>query len=84
MKANQGSQPPKKQRVIKEDINIILAYSAKKKRTKPIAEYSTLNPETSSDSASGRSKGTRFVSARAETKKSKNEGKKGHQKKTVC
>jgi hypothetical protein len=49
-----------------------------------MAEYSTLNPETSSDSASGKSKGTRFVSAKAETKKRRKEGKKGHQKKIVC
>lgn len=63
---------------------MIFAYSAKKNKTKPIAEYSTLNPETNSDSASGKSKGTRLVSANAEIKKSKNEGKKGHQKKMVC
>lgn len=62
----------------------MLAYSAKKNRTKPIAEYSTLKPETSSDSASGKSKGTLFVSAKAETKNNKKEGKNGHQKKTVC
>jgi hypothetical protein len=36
---------------------MILLYSAKKKSAKPIAEYSTLYPETSSASASGRSKG---------------------------
>lgn len=63
---------------------MIFAYSAKKKSTKPIAEYSTLKPETSSDSASGKSKGTRLVSAKADTKNSRNEGKKGHQKKMVC
>jgi hypothetical protein len=42
-----------------------------------------LNPETNSDSASGRSNGTRLVSARAATKNRINEGKKGHQKKIV-
>ena len=31
----------------------ILVYSAKKKHTKGIAEYSVINPATSSDSASG-------------------------------
>jgi len=50
------------------DINIICAYSAKKKLAKVIAEYSTLKPETSSDSPSVKSKGALFVSARAETK----------------
>lgn len=79
-----GNQPPKKHRVIKDDIRIMLAYSAKKKRTKPTAEYSTLKPETNSDSASGRSKGTLLVSAKAEIKNKKKEGKKGHQKKIGC
>ena len=45
----------------------ILAYSAKKKRAKGPAEYSTLKPETSSDSPSVKSKGARLVSARVET-----------------
>ena len=44
------------------------AYSAKKKLAKVIAEYSTLKPETSSDSPSVKSKGALFVSAKAETK----------------
>jgi len=47
-------------------INKILAYSAKKKRAKGPPAYSTLNPETSSDSPSVRSKGARLVSARVE------------------
>lgn len=48
-------------------ISIILAYSAKKKSAKGPAAYSTLNPETSSDSPSVRSKGARLVSASVET-----------------
>lgn len=44
----------------------MLAYSAKKKRAKGPPAYSTLNPETSSDSPSVRSKGARFVSAKVE------------------
>lgn len=44
----------------------ILAYSAKKKRAKGPAAYSTLKPETNSDSPSVRSKGARLVSARVE------------------
>lgn len=44
----------------------MLAYSARKKRAKGPPAYSTLNPETSSDSPSVRSKGARLVSARVE------------------
>ena len=42
---------------------IILAYSLKKINTNPIDEYSILNPDTSSDSPSAKSKGVRLVSA---------------------
>lgn len=41
-------------------------YSARKKSAKGPAAYSTLKPETSSDSPSVRSNGARFVSARVE------------------
>lgn len=44
----------------------ILAYSARKKRTKGPPAYSTLNPETSSDSPSVKSNGARLVSASVE------------------
>lgn len=47
-------------------ISRILAYSARKNRAKGPPAYSTLKPETSSDSPSVRSKGARFVSARVE------------------
>lgn len=43
---------------------IILIYSAKKISANHPPIYSTLNPETSSDSPSAKSKGLRFVSAR--------------------
>ena len=36
-------------------MRIILAYSAKKKSAKDILEYSTLNPDTNSDSPSVKS-----------------------------
>jgi hypothetical protein len=52
------NQPPKKNIDIKVDIIKILEYSAKKKRTNVVAAYSTLYPDTNSDSASGKSKGT--------------------------
>lgn len=48
-------------------ISKMLAYSAKKKSAKGPPAYSTLKPETSSDSPSVRSKGARFVSARVDT-----------------
>lgn len=48
-------------------MSIMLAYSARKNRAKGPAAYSTLNPETSSDSPSVRSNGARFVSASVET-----------------
>lgn len=47
-------------------IIMILVYSARKNRANGPAAYSTLKPETSSDSPSARSKGARLVSARVE------------------
>lgn len=47
-------------------IKRILAYSARKNRAKGPPAYSTLNPDTNSDSPSVRSKGARFVSASVE------------------
>jgi hypothetical protein len=66
---NGGNQPPKNRITFIELIISMLAYSPKENKANPIAEYSTLYPETSSASASGRSKGCLFVSAKAETKK---------------
>jgi len=61
--------PPKKNSALRPDLRIILLYSARKNRANPIAEYSTLYPDTSSASASGRSKGCRLVSASVVIKK---------------
>lgn len=47
-------------------IRMMFMYSAIKNRAKGPAAYSTLNPDTNSDSPSVRSKGARFVSARVE------------------
>lgn len=47
-------------------MNKILAYSAIKIKAKPPLLYSTLNPETSSDSPSAKSNGVRLVSAKQE------------------
>jgi hypothetical protein len=55
----------------------MLLYSAKKNKAKLIAEYSTLYPETNSASASGKSKGCLFVSAKAHIKKIINIGNNG-------
>lgn len=57
---------PRKRVVVKMFIMMMLAYSARKKRANGPPAYSTLNPETSSDSPSVRSKGARLVSARVE------------------
>jgi len=76
-KKRQRQSSTKKNNTIKEHISKILVYSARKNNTNPTAEYSTLYPATNSDSASGRSKGTRLVSAKAETTNKKKEGKKG-------
>jgi hypothetical protein len=56
-------------------INKILTYSAKKIKAKPPALYSILNPETSSDSSSAKSKGFRLVSAKQEINHTKDKGK---------
>ena len=58
-----GNQPPKNKITISALIAIMLQYSPKKNKANVIDEYSTLYPATNSDSASGRSNGTLFVSA---------------------
>ena len=73
-----GIHPPPKNKITpKVDIKIIWQYSAKKNKAKDILEYSTLNPDTNSDSPSVRSNGTLFVSAKAETKNIIATGNKG-------
>jgi len=57
---------PRKRMVDRVFMRRMLAYSARKKRAKGPPAYSTLNPETSSDSPSVRSKGARLVSASVE------------------
>src|SRR3954454_5939356 len=72
-----GNQPPRNRIAGIALTRIMLPYSAKKKSAKLIAEYSTKNPATSSDSPSGRSKGGGLVSARPEMKKMTNIGNSG-------
>ena len=57
---------PRNRIVVKIFIMIMFAYSAIKNRANGPAAYSTLKPETSSDSPSVRSNGARFVSANVE------------------
>jgi len=57
---------PRKRIAERVFIRRMFAYSARKNRAKGPPAYSTLNPETSSDSPSVRSKGARLVSARVE------------------
>lgn len=59
-------EAPRKREAERVFIKRMLAYSARKNRAKGPPAYSTLKPETSSDSPSVRSKGARFVSARVE------------------
>jgi hypothetical protein len=61
----------------------MLEYSPKKNSAKVIEEYSVLYPDTSSASASGKSKGARFVSAKIDIKKTINNGYKGMQYQVV-
>lgn len=52
--------------VVRAFIIMILAYSARKNKAKGPPAYSTLKPDTSSDSPSVRSNGARLVSASVE------------------
>lgn len=57
---------PRKIIDVRAFIRIMFVYSAMKNSAKGPAAYSTLKPETNSDSPSVRSNGARFVSARVE------------------
>lgn len=52
--------------VVKAFIRIMLVYSAIKNRANGPAAYSTLKPDTNSDSPSVKSNGARLVSAKVE------------------
>jgi hypothetical protein len=78
-----GNQPPQNNTTLIADINSMLLYSPKKNIAKIIEEYSTLYPATNSASASGKSKGARFVSANIETKKINAQGSNGAANQTV-
>lgn len=57
---------PKNKQADRVFISRMLAYSARKNKAKGPPAYSTLKPETSSDSPSVRSNGARLVSASVE------------------
>lgn len=65
---------PKNKMADKRLMNKIFAYSATNKTANPPLLYSTLNPDTSSDSPSAKSKGARFVSAKVVTNHIKAKG----------
>src|SRR5205823_12671110 len=73
------SQPPRNRIVVSAHIVTTATYSVSMKSMYGVEEYSTMKPATSSDSASTRSKGGRFVSASAEMKKMTNIGNSGSQ-----
>src|SRR6478752_5207776 len=78
-KSTGGSQPPRKRIVVSEHISTTAAYSPSMNIMYGAEPYSTMKPATSSDSASGRSKGGRFVSASAEMKNTMNIGNSDNQ-----
>src|SRR5215510_2742448 len=76
---NGGSQPPMNRIVHMAHIVAIATYSPSMNIMYGVEPYSTMKPATSSDSASTRSNGVRFVSASAEMKKMTNIGNSGSQ-----
>src|ERR1700754_5109248 len=73
-KSKGGSHPPRNRIVVSAHISTTATYSPRKNSRNGVDEYSIMCPATSSDSASTRSKGGRFVSARAEMKNTMNIG----------
>src|SRR5437870_3988579 len=71
--ANGNDQPPRNSVTISDDITNIAAYSPIMNMPNFIELYSVLYPPTSSCSASGKSNGSRLVSANALMPKMKNE-----------
>src|SRR5690606_8917640 len=61
-------QPPRNNVVANAETLTMLMYSARKNSANFSDEYSVWKPPTSSDSASGRSKGARLVSPTMETR----------------
>src|ERR671936_863104 len=77
--ANGGSPPPRNRIVVMAHMVAIATYSPSMNIMYGFEPYSTMKPATSSDSASTRSNGGRFVSASAEMKNTMNIGNRGSQ-----
>src|ERR1700692_2151652 len=69
---NGRSHPPSQSVTAMEDTAIMAEYSARKNKDQRKPLYSVWKPAVNSDSASGRSKGARLVSATMATAKIKN------------
>src|SRR5579863_10683450 len=69
---NSGCHPPKNNKVATQQTVTMLAYSAMKNEANFMLLYSVWKPATSSFSASGRSKGTRLVSANPAIRNTRN------------
>src|SRR5258707_15206803 len=69
---NGGCHPPRNSSVATQETVTMLQYSAMKNAANFMLPYSVWNPATSSFSASGRSNGTRFVSANPAQMKTRN------------
>ena len=65
---NGPTQPPRNSSAASIETSSMFPYSARKKNANRMPLYSVWNPATSSDSASGMSKGVRFVSASPQMK----------------
>src|SRR6202521_6423627 len=78
-KGSGGSQPPMNRIVHIAHMVAMATYSPSMNIMYGLEPYSTMNPATSSDSASTRSNGGRLVSANAEMKKTTNIGNSGSQ-----
>src|ERR1041385_2146643 len=74
-----GSQPPMNRMVVMAHMVAMATYSPSMNIMYGVEPYSTMNPATSSDSASTRSNGGRLVSASPAMKKMMNIGKSGSQ-----
>jgi hypothetical protein len=83
IKNNSLKEKPIKINLVINLIKIIFIYSAKKIKANPPEEYSTLKPETNSDSPSAKSNGVRLVSARQETNHIIIKGKRKKAKKKI-
>src|ERR1700719_3180950 len=77
--ASGGSHPPRNRMAVMAHMVAIATYSPSMNSIYGVEPYSTMNPATSSDSASTRSNGGRLVSANAEMKKTTNIGNSGSQ-----